>query len=108
MEIEFENDALRELFEDGVKAKSNKKYRLQQSVIKQYISKVIALLNAPNIESLYTMNSLHYEKKKGDLKGIEAIRINSKYRLEFVSRVEGDEPDLITICSLTEISNHYQ
>lgn len=108
MEIEFENDALRELFEDGKTSKPNKKYRLQPSVVKQYIKTVKILENAPNIESLYMFNSLHYEKKEGDLKGIEAVWINTQYRLLFVSRVEGDEPDIITICSLTEISNHYQ
>jgi proteic killer suppression protein len=106
MKIEFEKEYLRELYEEG-KA-SGKKYRFQPQVIKQYIKTVDLLKNAPNTEFLYKFKSLSYEKKVGDLKGIEAVYVNLQFRIEFTSRIEGEEPDIVTICSLTELSNHYK
>ena len=106
MKIEFERDYLLELYTEG-KAK-NKKYRFQPQVIKKYIKTVNSLRSAPNTEFLYKIKSLHYEKKSGDLKGIEAVWINDQYRLEFKSRIEGKEPDTITICSLLDLSSHYK
>ena len=106
MIIEFEHEYLRELYEDG--KTSNKKYRFQPQVIKQYIKAVDTLRTAPHTAFLYKLKSLHYEKKEGDLKGIEAVYLNLQYRLEFKSRQEGEEPDKVTICSLIELSNHYR
>lgn len=48
------------------------------------------------------------EKKEGNLQDIEAVYVNMQYRLEFRSRLEGTEPDVITIISLLELSNHYK
>lgn len=106
MEIDFEQEYLRELYEDG-KA-SDKKHRFQPQVIRQYVKTVDILRSAPDIEFLYRLNSLHYEKKKGNLKDIEAVYVNKQYRLEFSSRIVGEEPNIITICSLSELSNHYK
>ncbi len=106
MIIEFEKDYLEELYTLG-KAKK-KKYRFQPSIIKQYKNTVDKLRVAQKIEDLYPLKSLHYEKKTGDLKDIEAVWVNEQYRLEFKSRTEGEEPEIITICSLTELSNHYK
>ena len=106
MKIIFEKEYLRELYEEG-KA-SGKKYQFQPQVIKQYIKTVDILKRELDTESLYHYKSLHYEKKEGDLHGIEAVYVNMQYRLEFRSRLEGTEPDLITICSLLDLSNHYK
>lgn len=106
MKIEFEHEYLRELYEEG-KA-SGKKYRFQPQVINQYIKVVNILTREPNTESLYQYNSLHYEKKVGNLQDIEAVYVNMQYRLEFRSRIEYDEPDVITICSLIDLSKHYK
>jgi proteic killer suppression protein len=56
----------------------------------------------------YQYKSLHYEKKEGNLQDIEAVYVNMQCRLEFRSRLEGTEPDVITIISLLELSNHYK
>lgn len=106
MEIEFEQSYLEELYSEG-KTK-NKKHKFQQTIVKQYIKTVDKLRSAPNTEFLYTLKSLHYEKKSGNLAGIEAVWVNDQYRLEFRSRTEGDEPNKITICSLIDLSNHYK
>lgn len=66
------------------------------------------LKREPDIASLYQYKSLHYEKKEGNLQDIEAVYVNMQYRLEFRSRLEGTEPDVITIISLLELSNHYK
>jgi toxin HigB-1 len=106
MKIKFGKEYLRELYEDG--KTSDKKYRFQPQVTRQYIKTVDILRSAPDIECLYRFNNLHYEKKKGNLRDIEAVYVNKQYRLEFSSRVEGEEPNFITICSLSELSNHYK
>ncbi len=106
MEIEFEKEYLHELYVEGKTA--DKKHRFQPQTIKQYTKTVNTLRSASNIEFLYKLKSLHYEKKSGDLQDIEAVWINDQYRLEFKSRVEGTEPDVITICSLIDLSNHYK
>jgi toxin HigB-1 len=106
MVIEFGQAYLKELYEEG--KTSNKKYRFQPQTINQYKKVVDILRSAPNTEFLYKFKSLHYEKKEGVLKGIEAVYVNMQYRLEFQSCVEGEDPDKITICSLLELSNHYK
>lgn len=106
MEINFEKDYLKELYENG-KARS-KKHRFQPSVIKKYIQTVDKLRVAKNTEELYPIRSLNYEKLIGDKKGLESVRVDDKYRIEFITTLEGEEPDSITICSIIELSNHYK
>ena len=106
MEIVFEKEYLYELYTNG-KAK-NKKYSFQPQVVKQYVKTVDKLKAAPNAEFLYQLKSLHYEKKYGNLGGIEAVWVNRQYRLEFRITISGEEPDLISICSLKDLSNHYK
>ncbi|MCF8222821.1 MAG: type II toxin-antitoxin system RelE/ParE family toxin [Bacteroidales bacterium] len=106
MRVVFKKDYLLELFTVG-KAKK-KKYSFQPQVVKQYIKTVNILKAAPNIETLYQIKSLHYEKKCGKLKDIEAVWVNDQYRLEFKTSIEGESPNIITICSLLDLSNHYK
>jgi toxin HigB-1 len=106
MIIEFEKVYLEELYCHG-KAK-NKKYRFPPTVIKQYKNTIDKLRVANRIEDLYLIKSLNYEKKKGDLKGIEAVWVNKQYRIEFRSSIEGEEPNVITICSILDLSTHYK
>lgn len=106
MEIIFEKDYLEQLYENG-KAK-NKKYRFQNAVIKKYKNAIDKLRVANQIEDLFPIKSLNYEKLKGDKNGLESIRVDQKYRIEFISTIEGEEPNCITICSIVELSNHYK
>ncbi|MDR1679423.1 MAG: type II toxin-antitoxin system RelE/ParE family toxin [Prevotellaceae bacterium] len=108
MEIAFEKDYLRELYETG--KTTSKKYRFQPQVVNGYLKCVGVLINAENMEELFGYNSLRYEKLKGDKKGISSLRINDQYRLEFRELIRNDDNDVIgiTICSLTDISNHYK
>lgn len=106
MEIEFDKAYLQELFEDA--KTSDKKHRFQPAIIKKYIDTVNILRTVSNTEVLYKFKSLHYEKKGGDLGGIEAVWINDQFRLEFTTRTAGDNPPAIIICKLLDLSNHYK
>lgn len=58
-------------------------------------------------EYLFPFNSLNYERLSGDKAGIESVRVDDKYRLEFqTERVEGEV--IVTVCSIFELSNHYR
>lgn len=105
MHIEFDKEYLQELYTEG--KTSDKKHRYQPEVIKGYQKAVSALRLASGIEVLYQLHSLNYEVLHGDKQGISSVRINRKYRLEFTVREVLDE-EIITICRLLEISNHYQ
>lgn len=105
MYIEFDKDYLRELYTDG-KTK-DKKHRFQPEIIRND-QKVVFLLSAANtVTDLFRNNSLNYEVLQGDKKGISSVRINKKYRLEFTVRDVLNE-QIITICRLLDISNHYK
>jgi proteic killer suppression protein len=106
VEIKFEKEYLRELYEIG--KTSNKKYRFQQSVVKQFKNTIDKLRNANSIEDLFPFKSLNYEKLIGDKVGLESVRVNQQYRIEFYREIKGEEPSIITICSIVELSNHYK
>ena len=97
MDIKFEKDYLRELFYDGVT--SDKHHRFQPDVVKRYVRVVNILDSVENVADLFRYKSLHYEKLIGDKKGLESVRVNNQYRIEFrTSEMEG-----ITICNIEEL-----
>ena len=105
MLIEFDKDYLRELFEQG--HASDKKHRYQPEIIRGYRKCVMFLKRASSVEQLFPIRSLNYEVLQGEKKGISSVRINLQYRLEFTVRnVMGEQ--IVTICRLLEISNHYK
>ncbi len=105
MEIKFTKDYLRELYEEG--KSFSKKYRFQKDIIKRYKNAIDKLKVADRIEDLYPIKSLNYEKLVGDKLGLESVKVNDKYRIEFISSLDGTEPNIITICEIVELSNHY-
>lgn len=102
MDIKFEKDYLRELFYYG-KA-NDKQHRYQPYIVKKYIRVVNILDSVDKITDLYRYQALHYEKLIGDKEGLESVRVNDQYRIEFKS----SEKDGITICNIIELSNHYK
>ena len=86
MQIVFKQEYLSSLYYGQT---ADKKHRFQPEVIKKYIKVVNILKNARAVEDLFPFNSLNYEKLSGDKAGIESVRVNDKYRLEFqTERVE--------------------
>lgn len=105
MNIIFEDKALEELYTDG-STKSHQYHKLSKDVIKQYIKVVNFLKAARRLEDLFYIKSLHYEKKKGDLNGVDAVWINKQYRLLFNG--SANEEGIIVNALLFEISKHYE
>ena len=105
MNIEFQNKGLEDLYFFG--STEEKTYnKLSKDIIKRYIKVVNYLKAANRIEDIYPIKSLHYEKKKGNLKGIDAVWINDQYRLLFES--SANEQKIIVNALLLEISKHYE
>ena len=104
MQIVFKQEYLSSLYYNQT---ADKKHRFQPEVIKKYIKVVNILKNARVVEDLFPFNSLNDERLSGDKAGIESVRVNDKYRLEFqTERVEGEV--IVTVCSIFELSNHYR
>ena len=85
MEVVFEKEYLRAMYETGQCA--DKKHRYQPGLC-QY-------------------NSLRYEKLKGDKAGLSSVRVNDQYRIEFKEYTEDGET-IATICNIVDLSNHYK
>lgn len=105
MVIEYGQDYLRELYEDD--RCHDKKHRFQPQVVKKYQKRVDILMAAVCKEDLFVFHSLGFEALHGDMEGLFSIRVDYHYRLEFSIREEWPEP-IVTICTLQELSNHYQ
>lgn len=105
MIVAFEKAYLRDLYESGKTA--DKKYRFQPDVVKRYRERIKALETAEKIEDLYKYGSLNYKLLTGDKEGISSIRVNDKYRIEFIVKHSDIEP-VITVCNILELSNHYK
>ncbi|KAA6321355.1 Toxin HigB-1, partial [termite gut metagenome] len=100
MEIGFEKEYLRELYEIG--RTTDKKHRFQPQTVAKYQLCIKTLEKASKIEDLFVINSLHYEALKGDKQGIESVRVNDQYRIEFTTSKVVSET-VITICNILEL-----
>lgn len=105
MIIEFDKAYLYELYTGG--KTNDKKHRYQPEVIRGYQKAVFVLSSANAITDLFRNNALNYEVLRGDKKGISPVRINKQYRLEFTVREVRNE-QIVTVCRLLDISNHYK
>ena len=104
VKVTFEQTYLKELYDEG--KTSDKKHRFQPDIVKRYQQRIKTLVSAPRIETLYQIKSLNYEVLKGDKEGVSSIRVNDKYRIEFL--VNTEEEPFVTICNILELSNHYK
>ncbi|MDE5840287.1 MAG: type II toxin-antitoxin system RelE/ParE family toxin [Muribaculaceae bacterium] len=104
MTVTFEKTYLKELYENGKCL--DKKHRFQPHIVKNYRKRIEQLQSAPTPDTLRQFSSLNFEALKGDKAGLFSIRVNDKYRIEFSLSTES-EHTLLTICSIVELSNHY-
>jgi len=105
MEIRFQKQYLQDLYEKG--QANDKKHRFQPQVISKYRKTIDILESVTSIEDLFRYNSLNYEVLQGNKKGISSVRVNNQYRIEFTTEQIVSEI-AITICNITELSNHYK
>ncbi len=105
MIVTFEKQYLQDLYEKG--KTDDKKHRYQPDIVRRYQKCIKFLGSSKDTEELMRINSLNYEVLKGDKKGISSIRVNNKYRIEFTVK-ESIEEDILTVCNVIELSNHYK
>lgn len=103
MKIYFNNKYLEELAESQPKGKM----RYTSEVIKMYRKKLVILGNVRNSNELRVFKSLHFERLTGDKLGLYSIRVNEKYRLEFLLNKEKDIV-IEEIVVIEDLSNHYK
>lgn len=109
MVVKFDKEYLADLYYKG--HSRDKKHRFRPDIIERYKRRIDILCSATCIESLYRIHSLRYEVLRGDKAGISSIRVNDRYRIEFIVGQERDAAGTekeITICNIIELSNHYE
>jgi len=105
VEINFEKEYLQELYEVG--KTTDKKHRFQPQIVVKYQKTVAILKSVSHVEDLFLYNGLRYEVLQGDNEGIESVRINDQYRIEFTTMRVVSET-VVIICNIKELSNHYK
>lgn len=105
MEIIFAKNYLKELYLEGMN--HERRYRFQKDIIRRYQKVIDRMAAARRPEDLMRINSLRYEKLKGNKNGISSVRVSDKYRIEFEEmKIRGEEA--IVIFNILELSNHYE
>lgn len=105
MKIIFDKKYPEELYLEG--RTSDKKHRFQPQVIAKYRKTIDLLESLSVIEDLFRFHSLNYETLSGDKAGLESVRVNNQYRIEFkTTKVVSDI--VVTVCNILELSNHYK
>lgn len=105
MIITFKEKYLQDLYTKG--RSTDKKHRFQPQIIDKYVKVVNLMKQQENVLGLTKYGSLHYEKLRGNKKGLSSVRVNNQYRIEFTEAVETGK-QIATICNITELSNHYK
>jgi proteic killer suppression protein len=105
MEIQYDKIYLQELYDTG--KTTDKKHRFQPQIATKYRKVVDTLESVSGVEDLYRYNALCYEVLKGDKVGLESVRVNDQYRIEFKTTMVATET-VVTICNIVELSNHYK
>lgn len=104
MIVEFEEEYLRDLYTKG--ECNDKKHRYRVDIVKRYKRCIDYLKWASCKEDLFRINSLKFEALKGDKSGRFSIRVNNQYRIEF-ALIEILDEQILNICNILELSNHY-
>ena len=86
---------------------SDKKHRFQPNVVAKYRKTIDLIESLSVVEDFYRFHSLHYEVLVGDRAGVESVRVNDQYRIEFKTEKVVSEI-VVTVCNVMELSNHYK
>ena len=104
MEIKFDETYLEELFYTG--KTTDKKYRFHPQIVTKYRKTIDILESVARVEDLFRYNGLQYKVLHGDKEGLESVRVNDQYRIEFKT-IKVVSETVITVCNIIELSNHY-
>ena len=105
MQIIFEKEYLRDLYV-GQQPK-DKKHRYQPQIVRKYVRTIDLMMAQENVLDLSRYGGLHYEKLTGDKAGLSSVRVNNQYRIEFREIIKDNEI-IAQVCSIVELSNHYE
>lgn len=105
MIVVFEKRYLEVLYKKGTCG--DKKHRFQPDIIRRYQKVINFMKNSSSMRALAMIKSLNLERLQGDKDGINSVRVNDKYRVEFTTS-ECEEETIMTICNILELSNHYE
>ncbi|MBP5170858.1 MAG: type II toxin-antitoxin system RelE/ParE family toxin [Bacteroidales bacterium] len=105
MIVIFEQEYLRELYEDG--RASDKKHWFQPQIVRKYTRVVDLMMELEDVGGLAKYGGLHYEHLHGDKEGLSSVKVNDQYRIEFREIVDAGKK-YAEIVSITELSNHYR
>jgi proteic killer suppression protein len=105
MDIKFDKKYLEELYYTG--KTTDKKYRFQPQIVVRYKKAIITLKSVSCVEDLFKYNGLRYEVLHGDKEGLQSVRVNNQYRIEFKT-TKVVSKTAVTICNIIELSNHYK
>lgn len=105
MKIIFDKPYLEELYLKG--RTSDKKHRFQPQIISKYRKTIDLIESLSVVQDFYRYHSLNYEMLTGDKAGIELVRVNNKYRIEFKT-VNVVSEIVVTVCNILDLTNHYK
>lgn len=105
MQVSFEKDYLKELYENG--QANDKKHRFQPQIVKKYTRVIDLMMEQANVMGLTQYGGLHYEHLHGDKEGLSSVKVNDQYRIEFREIIQEDQT-IAEIVSITDLSNHYK
>lgn len=105
MKIIFDKPYLEELYLKG--RTSDKKHRFQPQIISKYRKTIDLIESLSVVQDFDRYHSLNYEMLTGDKAGIESVRVNNKYRIEFKTDNVVSEI-VVTVCNILDLTNHYK
>ena len=105
MKIIVDKPYLEELYLKG--RTSDKKHRFQPQIISKYRKTIDLIESLSVVQDFDRYHSLNYEMLTGDKAGIELVRVNNKYRIEFKT-VNVVSEIVVTVCNILDLTNHYK
>lgn len=79
----------------------DKNHRYQPQIIRKYIRVIDLLRVSDSVLDLLKYHGLNYERLKRDKEGLESVRVNDKYRIEFKSE-QSEDTIKLSICLIID------
>lgn len=98
MQVQFRTNRLLECYQNSKKAQKE----WGEKVARRYIERVNILKHAKTAEDLYKIPSLHFHPLTGDKKGLYALTLTDRWRMEV-----SFEDEALMVVRVEEVSQHY-
>ena len=106
MEIKFQKIYLEDIYQGNTKP--YKEYKSNKQLVSQYVKTINKLKAITQIEQLYQIKSMRYEKLTGNLKGLSSVAVNMQYRIIIKEVASTSNELIIDILEIEELSKHYE